>query len=157
MIITLDPSINDCGYAIFRKNRSLHSYGVIKPEKGLEWKEKAYSILLKIESLKAYCNEDLEKIIYEMPEIWFSARGQISKESGALEKLYFVCGMIQGKFEYIAYPLTPSQWKGQLPKDVTLERICKKYHLKDITSHEADAIAIGDYVLINDYILKECI
>lgn len=156
MIIILDPSINETGYAIFRKNRSLHSYGVLYGNKKCSsWMEKAYSVALKAEALRTYCNEELVAVIYEMPQIWQSARGQISKESGALEKLYYVCGIIQGMFKSRAIPIFVSEWKGQLPKSVIQEKMIAKYKLpSNVSDHETDAIGLGEYVLANSYLLE---
>lgn len=148
MIISIDPSINNCGYAIFIDN-ILVKYGVIEPDKCAKtWQDKAISVVLKIKVLELSMKETIKCLVYEMPDVWYSAKGQVAKDSGALEKLYFIAGMIHGRYLYFAYPVSVMSWKGQLPKEVTLNTIKKKYHLTDsIYTHEADAIAIGDYYI----------
>ncbi len=148
-IAFIDPSINDTGYAVFN-NKILEAYGVIKPDEkycaGLEWTEKALSVALKIHSL--FCSFDVDKYIIEMPTTWYTPRGQVAKDSGGIQKLYYMCGLIVGHFPEKCELITPQQWKGQTPKYVTYKQISKIYpKLTLLTTHECDAIGLGLWYL----------
>jgi len=69
--------------------------------------------------------------VIETPENWGGARGQISKDKGAIQKLYAVVGSI---IQYVSslpftmgtWGVTPTHWKGQLPKAVTVARVTER-------------------------------
>jgi len=147
MIIALDPSINHCGFAIFSKAGGLLKYGTISPSREwTNWQAKAYSVLEKIKTLEKFYLEKLERVIYEMPEVWnSSAKGNYAKNSGALEKLYFICGAIHAAYGNKVDFYTAQEWKGQVPKSVTIDRVKSRYNVaSNISDHEADAISIAE-------------
>lgn len=168
--IAIDPSVNNCGYAVF-KNRSIINYGLLKEKKGGDYTEKARNMHATIRELldelsqKSYPWPDVQ-LVTEIPQSFGSA-GYLARESGAERKLTFVAGMIYGITPTtIAYE--PQQWKGQMSKCVVRARLSKKYpklklyykevitcpdckreHKKHELDHNiVDAIAIG-YKYIN--------
>lgn len=154
IIMSIDPSINNCGAAIFNDkklifNKLLVSYN-IKVIKKQEHKEK-FDYICKSESIVEQikmCMDDynVDMLILEVPEYW-KVGGYESRESGAMFKLTFLCGMICGiKNNTITY--TPSDWKKQLPKDVVNIRLRKYYPDVNIVSTDhnvVDAIGIGHF------------
>lgn len=87
----------------------------------------------------------VKRLVFEMPEVWnTTTRGNYSKNSGALEKLFFVCGLIYGLYPDRTTYYTPQQWKGQLKKEVTINKVKAKFNITtNISDHEADAVALG--------------
>jgi len=150
-IITIDPSINFTGYAIYNDTK-LNNYGLLNPKLNNtfneEYIDKSFSIFSQIKS--KYKKEKIDKIILEVPE-HFGVSGYLARESGSIFKLTFLCGMICSLKEVITVP--PRGWKGQLPKHVMRNRFIKKFpqlDIENINHNVLDAIGIGIW-----YILKK--
>lgn len=168
--IAIDPSVNNCGYAVFKKS-SIIDYGLLSEKKGGDYTEKARNMHKAIRELISEVSKDGYpwgdvQLVTEIPQSFGSA-GYLARESGAERKLTFVAGMIYGIApNTIAYE--PQQWKGQMSKCVVRARLSKKYpklklyfkevvtctdckrdHKKhDLDHNIVDAIAIG-YKYIN--------
>ena len=146
MIMALDPSINFCGCAIFsEQKKKLLSYILITPDKSTkdEWLMKARSVFEQVRE----SSTSVEKIVIEIPEHWGNA-GYLARESGALFKVTFLAGMICSLDNVIT--VTPSGWKGQLPKDVMRRRFIKYYpdiDIEKMNHNILDAIGIGHWYL----------
>jgi len=93
-----------------------------------------------------------DTIVIERPEPWGAYKSMASSRSGSLQMLtlmvgaltYWAIGLVAAENVKL---VKVSQWKGQLPKHVTQQRMEKKYHCKFDTDHEADAVGLGDFVL----------
>ncbi len=149
-IISIDPSINFCGYAI-HKNKELINYGLLRSltkhkdfiEKSIYMVDKIKDLITSIQSLK---NNLI--IVTEIPQYWGVA-GYMARESGAIYKLMFLCGMIVSLKKNVV-TLTPNDWKGQLPKDVVNNRLREIYtniNIAKINHNIVDAIGIGYYYI----------
>ena len=150
-IISIDPSINFCGYAI-HKNKSLVTYGLIRPSsKQEDFVAKSKDIINKIKTIISqfpFKGDYVYRIVIELPQ-YFGVAGFMARESGAIPKLMFLCGMIVGLKNNVVL-LTPNDWKGQLPKDVVNNRLRKIYSKVDIANLDhniVDAIGIGHYYI----------
>lgn len=130
-LLAIDPSINFCGVAVFDiKKKELEHASLIVPDKVIkrdgEWYDKARSISDQIKTIVA--DSDIDRIVCELPEHW-SVAGFAARESGSIQKLNFVCGMIYSAiheveiFEFII----PRGWKGQLSKEVCKNRLTEFY------------------------------
>ena len=151
VLLSIDPSVNSCGVCIFINGAPTH-YELLTPK---EARKQTYPN--ELDKLQAKCRElvvkvkglvDLYKvtsIICEHPEHWDES-GFVARESGALQKLTFFIGMVCF-LDNVAL-VTPRQWKGQMPKLVTRNRLVKKYPDKDfatIDHNVIDAIGIGEW------------
>jgi len=155
-IMAIDPSINNMGCAIFSKNKKeLLSAALLHPSKDAksDYMEKSFSLYTKVRHLVE--KNQIETIVLEMPEHWDTA-GFMSRESGAIQKLVFIAGMVYSlRFSVNVKTVTPRGWKGQLPKDVTRNRLTKFYSPSFYTEDEwkkldhniVDAIGLGHWLL----------
>jgi hypothetical protein len=154
-LMSLDPSINNCGMAIWdMATKNLIARALLHPKKGNKDNEydKSESILEQIrEFIKMY---GITHMILEVPEHWAVA-GFEARETGSIAKLCFVCGMIyslKNQLEEFKV-VVPRGWKGQLPKEVVANRLQEEYMTKyDIDMQKMDknvmdAIGIGHFRL----------
>ncbi len=150
--VSIDPSINFCGYAI-HKDKELIEYKLLRSSvKHINFIEKSKYMINKLKSIldKLVMLKGQIQIITEIPQYWGVA-GFMARESGAISKLMFLCGMIVSLQENVI-TLTPNNWKGQLPKDVVNNRLRKIYpdiNIKELNHNIVDAIGIGHYYLTN--------
>lgn len=140
-ILSIDPSINQCGWAVFTDNK-LRLYGLLSSElKDADYIEKSRAIFARIKTnAKKY---KVDVIVLEVPE-HFGVSGYIARESGSIFKLTFLCGMICSLDNVVTTP--PRGWKGQLPKEVMRNRYIKEWPQLDIANMDhntLDAIGIG--------------
>jgi len=159
-LLTVDPSINACGVAIFDiKSKQLDDAILVAPDKlakSGEWYDKASSVANKVKAIQARCH--VTEIVVELPDHWSTA-GFAARESGSIEKLAFICGMLysmRGDVDKFIFTL-PRGWKGQLSKDVMKNRIARDYagkkkhytedEWKDLDHNVCDAIGIGHWRL----------
>lgn len=156
---TIDPSINYTGIAL-HCNYDLLEYDLIRPVKDArkEFITKAGSVTKQVQTkIYGYINKydiDIERllIVYELPEHWGIA-GFHAREKGSMQKLQFLCGSLQSLLgdDFNVRCLTPSVWKGQIPKNVMKNRIKKDYpkvNFDDIRHDVMDAIGIGSYIIV---------
>ena len=147
-ILSIDPSINFCGYAIFN-NKKLKQYALLKPKKTDKTLiDKCKTLYTRVRQLMH--EYKINELVIEIPEHWRVA-GFVARESGSMYKLTFVCGVfIACTFEQNIKLTTyyPREWKGQMTKHIVANRLQSTY--KDITeiNHNiADAICIGHHRL----------
>jgi len=153
-LMSIDPSINNLGLAIWEvQSKKLLMYKLLHPDSGLRENEfdKSLSMLDQIKQWRL--SYGINKIILEIPEQWAVAGFQ-ARETGSMTKLMFVCGMLYSiKNDVEEYTLvTPRAWKGQLSKEVMVNRLKDHYlkidvNLAKMDSNVADAIGIGHFYL----------
>ena len=139
-ILTIDPSVENMGYAVFDKaSKNLIGHGLIHPDKESKKDElsRYYNIIDKVYTI--YDKYDCGLIIMEVPEHRVQG-GYMARESGAMHKLTFFCGMLFGSFDQDKIKgYTPKEWKGSLPKHVMTLRIAKNHpKLKKLLIDEKD-------------------
>lgn len=125
---------------------------VIKSNKG-NFIQNTNIITKKIKQIITMYSKNETVVIMEYPEYWGCHIGQQARESSAITKLHFTCGAIwqishDNCKNFII--ITPSEWKGQLPKQIVRTRIMPFYpkHITSITDHNIiDAIGIGHYYI----------
>lgn len=154
-LMSLDPSINNCGMAIWEMgSKTLLARALLHPKKGNKNNEydKSESIL---EQIRAFLSTyGITHMILEVPEHW-AVGGFEARETGSIAKLCFVCGMIYSlKNQMEEFQLVvPRAWKGQLKKEIVANRLKDEYIQKydfDMTEIDAnvmDAIGIGHFKL----------
>jgi hypothetical protein len=148
--VAIDPSINNLGLAIFFDDE-LTTYDLIHPASNLtneKYTLRARDMMNKVRAIYNKAKEYDSKIVLvtEIPEHFGDGgRGYIARETGAILKLSFVCGMICGITEdTVAYE--PSKWKGQMSKEIVRARLIRTYPKIDIEHMDhniMDSIGIG--------------
>lgn len=153
-IFAIDPSIGSLGYAL-HENGCITSAGVIKQkgnQGGYHWRGAGMA------STVAQLVVGIPKVhvVIETPTNWFNERGMASKDSEAVQKLYYVVGAIVGVCQGIlnvdsVWGVDPNKWKGQTPKKIMQTR-CEKYlgvmdlKLPDRAPHDtAEAVLLAAY------------
>lgn len=161
-LISIDPSINNLGMAIWDLNSlvldscnpsKLVMHKLVHPLKNCRDNEfeKSFSMLNQIREWKT--KYLVNKIICEVPEHWAVAGFQ-ARETGSIAKLMFVCGMLyslRNEVEEMRL-VTPREWKGQLPKKVVANRLQKDYEpygisMTALNENVMDAIGIGHFYI----------
>ena len=157
-LMSIDPSINYCGVAIFdMKTKVLEDAVLIRPDKITqhgEWYGKAFSIYTKVYAIVEKCK--VTAITVERPDHW-SVAGFEARESGSIEKLAFLVGLFYSMHDEISdFKLfLPREWKGQLPKEVVRNRLAAVYTKDKYSKKEwaaldhniMDSVAIGHFTL----------
>lgn len=142
-IVTVDPGLGGTGYAVWNEKWKLLDHGVVVSKEKENWGHKAVEIAFQLSGLLP---EDFTLYI-ELPELHQSPGGMVTARSGALVKLAWFTGFLSSylmplKFNFV----TPTSWKGQLPKTVVKERIKKILPNLKARSHDWDAVGIGLYL-----------
>lgn len=155
-LMSIDSSINNLGLAIWEisdDGYKLLLYKLVHPKVGSrnDEYEKSWSLLVQLKEWIVFYK--VNKVILEVPTHW-AVSGFEARESGGMAKLSFVCGLIYSLREHMTEfkVVTPQQWKGQLPKDVVVNRLRDHYlsigvDLEKLNNNIADAIGIGHYYI----------
>mgnify|MGYP001573732112 FL=1 len=169
MLISIDPSINYCGYAVWEETIGKtitipREYGLIRPNNGItDQYEKAFSVYHKIIKLADGLGEKYNlrvgyglKMVMEVPAHW-NIEGFIARESGNLYKLIFLCGQLSTVTDMDkCFLVFPHKWKGQMKKEVIRNRLAQDYgkvdeefaqKIMDMNHNIMDAIGIGYWYL----------
>lgn len=97
----------------------------------------------------------IRRAIIELPMVMHSPGGHGALLGGAITKLFYCVGLYGGLLAgrcYIRVGYIPVHtWKGQLPKQLTTQRVNRKYHTtfnwRTKEHNIADAVALGDWYL----------
>lgn len=163
ILVSIDPGVAGTGWAQW-KGSTLVKAGVIYPRRNLEdnhWWERAMDVAMKfrhiiqqLESDAAYDRVRLQvAFICEFPQHMEGVKGIAAQGDSGIHKMSHLTGMIHGmNAGYNFIPVTPMQWKGQLPKSVVIDRVrqvlgtraCKDHALK---AHAWDAVGLGLWAL----------
>ena len=154
-ILAIDPSTTIVGWA-FGNSSKLISFGIVKGDTKKDPLDRmpdiARDIALSVKSTGANCTH----LIMEEPVNWASEKGGKAALSGALCQLSLGAGFLYGALQSMLYPgsattVTVNKWKGQLPKGILFDRMCKKYRLTmkptGANFNATDAIGIMDWYL----------
>lgn len=152
-LMSIDPSINNVGMAIWELPNTLMMHKLLHPKVGCRNNEydKSLSILDQIkEWIQTYA---VNRIILEVPEHW-AVGGFEARESGSIAKLMLVVGLIYSlKHDLEELKVVkPREWKGQLPKQVMENRLRDNYleinvDLSALNPNVVDAIGIGHFYI----------
>jgi hypothetical protein len=177
-MLSLDPATHYTGYALWEQISietqkpvfQLVRYGVMKARQDA-WDYRCLEINSKIRNL--IVKENLHFCVSEFPQFQAGRRGMDAAMAGDTLKLAYLCGSISTGWQlHVAEQMkklrksvesvrneellpfvewyTPSQWKGQLPKELTAQRCYAKYGFlarTEIDRNISDAIMIGDFWL----------
>jgi hypothetical protein len=148
MILSIDPSIRNVGWAI--KDGANWEHGTIRIPKGLTLPETFIKLAIVLNNEICYSNVP-EFLICEYPEFHGgSEKGATAAVNGTTFGLAAICGFLQGYYKRPAsktFFYTPSKWKGQVPKDGMLYRFEQYFGYPAKTDHEAEAAMMLVYHL----------
>lgn len=151
-LLAIDPGLQGTGVAIWKGKTSTPILADVLTSRGAEskeWIDRVNRIAIQVQELAIEHN--VRHIVCEMMEMHMSARAQMMWKSGDFQRTLFLIGAIYGVCEsfIVGFDVTPpSQWKGQLPKSVTIKRVrrilgdrtCERL---GIDKHAWDAVGIG--------------
>lgn len=167
-LLTLDPATHYTGYAVWT-GEVLTQFGVIRAHKSSNWDVRCLELNSKIRNL--IVDQKMTHCVAEFPEFQSGKRGLDAAKAGDTLKLAYLCGSIscgwqlhsalyladsarspEGRepVEPMVFWVSPSRWKGQLPKDVCAARCHERYGWlakTEIEKNASDAIMIGDWFL----------
>lgn len=155
-VLFVDPGLGGTGWAYFdqlhtdgrgkRLTRPAGS-GVIRAPKNEQWDNRVWSYCSMFNGVLTATGAKLA--VFEFPELFSgSSQSHASAAKGDLFKLTYLVGGLAdrarertGKLPIL---ITPMDWKGQLPKDVVIDRIKDAYGEDyKVRDHEGDAIGMG--------------
>lgn len=155
-LLSIDPGLTRMGYARwsdYSDIKTLCDAGAINTATRKEWIQRGFSAVLKMQ--KSVPPTKVGVLVIEMPE-YQSGRmeSEAATRSGSIMKLAALVGMILHGYETVQKRVlvTPAQWKGQLPKEVSHQRIADLLELtnrrwindwKHMKHDTRDAIGIG--------------
>lgn len=163
-VISIDPSIHNLGIAVANTDRVITEATLIRSSKdqSANWQSAALTMSEAVSLIITTAIADDPEgyiLVSEMPENWFGERGEDSKNSEAVQKLYFYVGyqmsLLRRQYPSIKmFLVTPTVWKGQTPKTITLKRavalLAKQgVSLKVLDLNVSDAIMIGQFAYDN--------
>lgn len=135
MLISIDPGLNNVAYALWRE-KQLVSAGLVKNpysrDKKLQrpeiWYAAASALVRKVAGLQVMevdIHEPLE-IIMELPKV--RQRGSGKGDPNDLIDVAGVAACVIGQFKtsigaFVAWSPSPEDWKGQLPKEISAQRV----------------------------------
>lgn len=152
-LMSIDPGLQGTGYAIWdgstRKPFHPRVCGVITAPAGPDWLKRVDQIAIQIlDECRTY---GVTSIICEMMEMYQTASSAMAWSKGDLQRTMMLIGTIHGLTRkrcptFILVP--PREWKGQLPKSVTIHRVKKALGPRvcadlAIKTHAWDAVGIG--------------
>lgn len=167
-LISIDPATHYTGYGVYEeakiqnsgKDFILSRFGLIRPTRQKDlWTDRARVITMKFIQLLMQIKPTLCGIEY--PEFQGGDRGYTAARRGDILMIAFLCGRLCDAWDSYAISMrdpqiqppaliTPTQWKGQLPKPITVERVNEFFGLEltnGIENNIADAIGLGKHIL----------
>jgi len=164
-LIAIDPSMRNLGYALYTIDRGLATLQALgsthmQGNTVYTWQKYAYDMACKSTDviaveIESYLAERVV-IVTELQEVFSGAKGQMSMDAGAIQKLYFFTGAMVRCLSALprvegVWGVTPTHWKGQINKTVSMRRAQSiiKAGLgetkPDIPHDTAEAVLIGKY------------
>lgn len=151
-LIFIDPGIAGTGWAYYKKISTIgkppsppQDHGVFHAKETSRWESKVESICAYFDGLCSSLNPKI--VVLEFPELWVSGKSMTATLKGDLFKnTYLIGGMGEvARRHNVNLPVLiyPKEWKGQLPKDVVIRRIRRRFPTLKPKNHEADAIGMG--------------
>jgi hypothetical protein len=155
-LMAIDPGLNSMGWAYWKPSARLNGYPT---QVGLLHAPRKFELAPRAIWLARRLDEKLDTIgelggqvghyeidfVSEYPA-WHGI--QLGWAAGDLQKLVFLVGVLAGYFEsaHSFTPVTPKEWKGQLPKSVVIRRLQKRFGPDMTDGWEKDvwdAVGIG--------------
>jgi len=153
-LLAVDPGVGGTGWALFI-NDELKQVGCCSPKNArAPWVKRQADV---VRQLSLSVNTSTTgTVVIECPELQTSAKGWASARRGDLVKLALITGAIVHVFRSWEVELvTPFQWKGVLPKRITMKAVREEVpasvrgtlRLDSYPDHTWDAVGIGLWYL----------
>jgi len=147
-LLAIDPGLNSMGWAYWNRlpNVLPTEVGLLHAPRKMSLTERALWLAWRLDEYLDLCRGAGIHVVCEYPAYHgpTAMRGWVT---GDLQKLTFLVGVLAGYFESSEFePVTPNTWKGQLPKDVVIRRLQKKFGPGATQEWEKDvwdAVGIG--------------
>ena|SRR3990167_2051606 len=160
-LIAIDPGLNSMGWAYWKRTVVISGTrrvvqlggqgniptrtGLLKAPRSLELTDRARWLA---HALAGELRVEMTLFEFEMVSefpAWHG--GSLGWAAGDLQKLVFLVGVLAGYFSQNRFtPVTPGEWKGQLPKAVVIRRLQKRFGPGATQEWEKDiwdAVGIG--------------
>ena len=145
--LAIDPGLHYSGFCVMSSDLRILEAGCVHHKGPLSWDAR---LPLVMEDVMAVYRRHLpDTFVFEVPEHWSGREGFAARESGSVFKLTFLAGALYGVVKHQCLSemvlLTPSKWKGQMPKDLVHKRLIRKVpEASEYTDHNVlDAIALA--------------
>ena len=161
-IFSIDPSINDVGWAKVENLRRDES-GVWDDSEAVWtygwWKISSHSLPHKLKEMVEWimmdiCPDNEWWFVGEWPTYYGTIKGQISAMQGNTINLVAVLAYIAGYFQIDPnniHLLTATQWKGSVPKEITKMRFFKILGVKQGQIRKINHNAIDAIMLLHEF------
>lgn len=145
-LLAIDPGLNSLGWALWERKQvkscAPSQVGLLKGPRKLDVPERARWLG---DALLDIIRHDIQfEVVSEFPAYHGSPLGW---QTGDLQKLTFLVGVIAGVLQPRTFTIvTPREWKGQMPKDVVIRRLIKRFGSEatiDWKKDAWDAVGIG--------------
>ena len=157
-LLAIDPGTKEFGWALWhstrRRLRAPDAAGVCKAG-GAWWQDRVHDLVDYFLGRIPHCQ--LGIVAIEWPHMMSGDAGTAAAAHGDLEKLAYFCGylakMLRDSYPRILVDLVPvREWKGQLKKEITVDRLSQAIGLHDgrgneIITHAWDAVGVGLHYL----------
>lgn len=165
-IVAIDPSINRVGHAcidgltrdddgIWDGSKAKWHYGywdISGTFLSHKFKEIADNIIITYDGINP---DEGDHLVVEWPQYFDQARGQIAAQKGHTINLAAIDAYIAGFFQLPPsqwHPIFPSDWKGNLSKEVTRQRFFRALGQKKI--YKVDHNAVDAIMMLRDWCHK---
>ena len=149
--MTLDPGLQGTGMAVWRKRTLVEAQVLTVPNRlrKADWWDRVFWMTETLREWMVY--HEVGSVVAEMTEYHAAAHRVMAWKTGDLQRLTFLVGAIGQTCQSLDIqflPIETSKWKGQLSKEMTIQRVkealgeaeCRQ---KKITTHAWDAVGIG--------------
>lgn len=152
-VLFLDPGLTGTGWAYFGQiNTKARTFvapldsGVNIPKQSRQWEGRVDTLCAWFAGLCVSTHPSL--VVLEFPELWINSAVSFSSATrGDLFKLTYLIGglgeVARRASNNLPILVSPRDWKGQLPKDVVIRRIKRRFPNLKLDNHEADAVGMG--------------
>lgn len=152
-LISIDPSINNVGWAVVAGLERDAETGVWDDSKALwrygNWIVSAHSLQAKWVEIVEYMimefdvNPECDEIVLEWPMYFGTEKGQVAAQQGHTLNLAGIDGYIAGYFRLPwrqIHLITAPQWKGSVSKEITKMRFFRAMGVKHIFKVDHNAV-----------------
>lgn len=157
-LLAVDPGLNSLGYAYWdetqKPDQPPHTVGLLHAPRKLLLPERCRWLAEGLRRVTMSTGQitvrgkhiDKLRLVSEYPS-YFGGQSIRGWAKGDLQKLTFLVGVLAGYFSPLEFTeVTPGDWKGQLPKDVVIRRLQKRFGpgaTKEWEKDAWDAVGIG--------------
>lgn len=153
-LVAIDPGLQGTGVAVWEEDTLVKAEVIRVPSSGRDWSwprradHIATQLMSYLPGLAYLENRKNTVVVCEYPEA-FGGVKMMAWKTGDLVKLAFLVGLFSGRVAPAHFiPVPVNTWKGQLPKQVVIDRLTKRIgklrvRQLNIQTHAWDAVGIG--------------